>query len=78
MKFACQSERLESLKKAIVAFDHDDQELHDTEISVGADIALVKNLVLLEFKTSFRTESMKCDIKAEIGLILKCLEYVYR
>jgi len=75
------SERLESLGNALDAFDHDDQELHDTEIEVGADIALVKNLILLEFRTSFRREPMKCDIEVvtrEIGLILKCLEHIYR
>jgi len=74
-------ERLEALENAMLTFDHNDRDLHDTEIDAGADIALVKNLVFLEFKASFRREPMKCDIEAitrEIESVLKCLECVYR
>jgi len=74
-------ERLEALQKAIVTFDHNDRDLHDTEIDAGVDIALVKNLVFLEFKAGFRREPSKCDMEAftrEIGSILMCLECVYR
>lgn len=80
-KLVSQGERLEALKKAILTFDHNDRDLHDTEIDAGADIALVKNLMFLEFKASFRREPMKCDMEAftrEIGSILLCLECVYR
>jgi hypothetical protein len=76
-----QGERLEALQKAIVTFDHNDRDLHDTEIDAGADIALVKNLMFLEFKAGFRREPSKYDMEAftrEIGSILMCLECVYR
>ena len=76
-----QSERLDALENAIATFDHDDRHRHDTEIEAGADIALVKNLVLLEFKGGFRRDPTKGDMETiteEISTVLKCLECVYR
>jgi hypothetical protein len=76
-----QEDRLEALQNAIFTFDHDNRDLHDSEIAVGADIALTKALVFLEFKAGFRREPMKADMEAisrEIGLVLKALECVYR
>mmetsp|Transcript_9950 Transcript_9950/g.24825 ORF Transcript_9950/g.24825 Transcript_9950/m.24825 type:complete len:562 (+) Transcript_9950:90-1775(+) len=75
------SERLDALENAIATFDHDDRHRHDTEIEAGADIALVKNLVLLEFKGGFRRDPTKGDMETiteEISTVLKCLECVYR
>lgn len=76
-----QDERLEAIQNAIITFDHDNRDLHDDEIAAGADIALVKALVFLEFKAEFRREPIKADMEAissEIGLVLKALECVYR
>jgi len=74
-------ERLEALENAMTTFDHNDRDLHDTEIEAGADIALVKHLVFIEYKASFFREPMNYDMEAilrEIGSVLKCLEWVYR
>ena len=81
MKPMSQDERIEALENAMLTFDHNDRDLHGTEIEAGADIALVKNLVFLEFKAGFRREPIKCDMEAitrEIGSVLKALECVYR
>lgn len=62
-------------------FDHNDRDLHDSEIEAGADVALVKTLVFLEFKTSFRRKPAKVDMEAitlEISTVLNILECVYR
>ena len=51
------------------------------EIEAGADIALVKRLVFLEFKTGFRRKPIKANLEAitrEISLTLQALELVYR
>eukprot|EP00537_Pseudo-nitzschia_pungens_P010443 CAMPEP_0172383972 /NCGR_PEP_ID=MMETSP1061-20121228/1780_1 /TAXON_ID=37318 /ORGANISM="Pseudo-nitzschia pungens, Strain cf. pungens" /LENGTH=558 /DNA_ID=CAMNT_0013112435 /DNA_START=189 /DNA_END=1865 /DNA_ORIENTATION=+ len=75
------NERIEALENAIATFDHNNRDLHDAEIEVGADVALVKNLVFLQFKASFRREQTQCDVEdisQEIGSVLKCLECVYR
>jgi hypothetical protein len=74
-------ERLDALDAAIATFDHDNRDRHDYEIAVGADIALVKTLVFLEFKSQFRREPIKADMEEitnEIGLTLTALEAVYR
>jgi hypothetical protein len=74
-------ERLDAIQMAISAFDHTDQHLHDAEIEAGADIALVKMLVFLEFKTGFRRKPIKANLEAitrEISLTLQALEMVYR
>jgi hypothetical protein len=76
-----QEERLEAIQNAIITFDHDEPDLHDDEIAAGADVALTKALVFLEFKAGFRREPIKADMEAisrEIGLVLKALECVYR
>ena len=81
MNAISQSERIEALSNATTTFDHNNQDLHDTEIELGVDIALVKILVFLEFKASFRREPMKCDVNAlthEVAMTVKCLECVYR
>lgn len=74
-------ERLGSIYNAISAFDHDDKELHNREIQAGADIALVKMLAFLEFKTGFRRPPIKVNLDAitkEISLTCQALEMVYR
>ena len=74
-------ERIDALEAAIATFDHTNTDKHDYEISVGADIALVKTLVFLEFKSQFRREPIKADMEElthEIGLTLTALEAVYR
>jgi hypothetical protein len=76
-----QKERLDALFKALDAFDHVDQALHDEEIEAGADIALVKCLVFLEFKTGFRRQPIEADLEAitrEISMACQALEMVYR
>lgn len=76
-----QEERLDAIQDAIWTFDHDNRDQHDSEIAAGADIALVKALVFLEFKAGFRREPIQADMEAissEIGLVLKALECVYR
>jgi len=81
MKSVSQDDRIGALENAMATFDHHDRDLHDTEIEAGADIALVKSLVFLEFKAGFRREPIKCDMEAitrEIGSVLKALECVYR
>ena len=74
-------ERLEALENAIDTFDHNDKGLHDSEIAAGADIALVKALIFLEFKAGFRREPIQANhqlITKEIGMVLTALECVYR
>ncbi|KAL3905422.1 MAG: hypothetical protein SGILL_009684 [Bacillariaceae sp.] len=74
-------ERLEALENAIGTFDHDNTQRHDHEIAAGADIALVKALIFLEFKTGFRREPIQADmdvITKEIGMVLTALECIYR
>jgi hypothetical protein len=76
-----QQERLDALYKALDAFDHVDQALHDAEIEAGADIALVKCLVFLEFKTGFRRQPIEADLEEitrEISMACQALEMVYR
>lgn len=75
------SERLGALQNATGTFSHNDQNFHDNEIEAGADVALVKSLIFLEFKASFHCASMDRDVEAltkEKAMILKCLECVYR
>ena len=65
----------------MLTFDHHDRDLHDTEIDAGADVALVKNLVFLQFKAGFRKEMVTFHTEAitrEMGSVLKSLECVYR
>ena len=55
--------------------------LHDAEIDAGADVALVKLLAFLEFKTGFRRQPIQADLEAitrEISLTCQALEMVYR
>jgi hypothetical protein len=80
-KAMTEEERNEALWNAIQTFDHDNRDRHDHEITVGADIALVKCLVFLEFKSFFRREPIQADMHAitrEIGMVLTALEFVYR
>jgi hypothetical protein len=75
------SERWEALENAIGTFQHDDRTRHDHEIAVGADVALVKALVFLEYACGFRREPIQADMEAitkEIGMVLTALECVYR
>lgn len=74
-------ERLDALYKAISAFDHEDTIAHNLEIEAGADIALVKMLAFLEFKTGFRRPPIQANLEAitkEISLACQALEMVYR
>eukprot|EP00339_Tiarina_fusa_P026268 CAMPEP_0117045014 /NCGR_PEP_ID=MMETSP0472-20121206/31164_1 /TAXON_ID=693140 ORGANISM="Tiarina fusus, Strain LIS" /NCGR_SAMPLE_ID=MMETSP0472 /ASSEMBLY_ACC=CAM_ASM_000603 /LENGTH=571 /DNA_ID=CAMNT_0004756899 /DNA_START=149 /DNA_END=1864 /DNA_ORIENTATION=- len=80
-KCMSEEERFDAIQMAISAFDHTDQFTHDAEIEAGADIALVKMLVFLEFKTGFRRKPIKANLEAitrEISLTLQALEMVYR
>lgn len=75
------NERIDVLENAKATFDHNNQDLHDSEIEAGADIALVKNLVFLEFRADFHRAPVQHDKEAitqEIGSLLTCLECVYR
>jgi hypothetical protein len=74
-------ERFSATQKALDCFDHENQDLHDTEINEKADIALVKMMVFLEFKTGFRREPMVADISSittEISTAYQALEMIYR
>jgi hypothetical protein len=74
------NDRLDAIYKAISTFDHEDIEQHDLEIRAGADIALVKMLAFLEFKTGFRRPPIKANMAAitkEISLTCQALEFVY-
>lgn len=74
-------ERLDSIYKALSAFDHDDTEIHNVEIQSRVDIALVKMLTFLEFKTGFRRPPIATNLDAitkEISLACQALEMVYR
>ena len=76
-----QSERLGSLQNATGTFSHNDENFHNNEIEAGADVALVKSLIFLEFKASFHCASIDRGVEAltqEKTMILKCLECVYR
>ena len=73
-------ERLDAIFKCISTFEHDDVEQHNLEMKAGADIALVKMLAFLEFKTGFRRLPIKANIEAitqEISLTCQALEMVY-
>eukprot|EP00529_Nitzschia_sp_RCC80_P015833 CAMPEP_0113493948 /NCGR_PEP_ID=MMETSP0014_2-20120614/28855_1 /TAXON_ID=2857 /ORGANISM="Nitzschia sp." /LENGTH=698 /DNA_ID=CAMNT_0000387827 /DNA_START=463 /DNA_END=2559 /DNA_ORIENTATION=- /assembly_acc=CAM_ASM_000159 len=74
-------ERQESIENAIDTFDHSSKVIHDAEIDAGADIALVKMLTFLEFKSGFRRHPIQADMEvltSEIANALKALECVYR
>jgi hypothetical protein len=74
-------ERHEALENAIATFDHDDRAKHGHEIAIGADVALVKALVFLEYASGFRREPIRADmdtITKEISMVLTALECVYR
>jgi len=74
-------ERLGSIYKAISTFDHEDKDAHNLEVAAGADIALVKMLAFLEFKTGFRRPPIKANLEAitkEISLTCQALEMMYR
>ena len=76
-----QEERFDAIEKATSSFDHSVQGIHDEEIEAGADVALTKHLVFLEFKTGFRRKPIQSDIVAvtrEISLACEALEMVYR
>lgn len=76
-----EQERFDALCKALDAFDHADEALHDAEIECGADVALVKCLVFLEFKTGFRRQPIIADLNAitrESSMACQALEMVYR
>jgi hypothetical protein len=76
-----EKERQESVENAIDTFEHNDRVVHDSEIDAGADIALVKMLAFLEFKSGFRRHPIEADMEVithEIGQTLKALECVYR
>lgn len=76
-----QNERLGALENALNTFNHNDQGFHDTEIEAGADVSLVKSLIVLQFKASFRRDPIDRDVEKftdEITKVLKCLECVYR
>jgi len=76
-----EQERFDALYKAVNAFDHDNRDVHDDEIKSGVDIALVKFLAFLEFKTGFRRQPYQADIEAitrEICMACQALEMVYR
>ncbi len=74
-------QRLDAIFKALSTFDHNDMENHNLEIQAGADIALVKMLTFLEFKTGFRRPPIAVNLDAitkEISLTCQALEMVYR
>ena len=74
-------ERQESIENAIDTFDHSCKTTHDAEIHAGADIALVKMLTFLEFKSGFRRHPIEADmhvLTSEIANTLKAIECVYR
>eukprot|EP00980_Cylindrotheca_fusiformis_P023529 scaffold10571_cov154-Cylindrotheca_fusiformis.AAC.7 len=74
-------ERLAAIDIALSSFDHQNQKLHDTEIEENSDIALVRMLVFLEFKTNFRRPPIRADMAAittEICMTCEALEMVYR
>ena len=76
-----EEDRVEALNQALLSFDHHQHSIHDKEIEENADIALVKMLAFLEFKTGFRRHPIKADLGAitnEIGLTCQALEMVYR
>lgn len=75
-------DRLEAIYEACIKFDHDIQSVHDTEISMGADIALFKHLPLLILKrqgidsTAAKLEYV--SIMEEISNTFTALEMVLR
>jgi hypothetical protein len=74
-------DRQEAIENANDTFDHSDKDVHDGEIDAGADIALVKMLMFLEFKSGFRRHPIQANmqvITSEIAQTLKALECVYR
>lgn len=82
-------ERREALDNAIASFDHNIRDLHDREIEVGADVALIKTIVFIVFKAGFckqheqRQQQQDKDeetnaIATEIIMALEAIECVYR
>lgn len=76
-----QEDRADAIHKATSSFDHSVQNIHNEEIEAGADIALTKHLIFLEFKTGFRRKPIQADLGAitrEISLACEALEMVFR
>lgn len=78
-------DRLEAIYDACIKFDHDIQTLHDTEISMGADIALFKHLPFLVLKKqrmlankSSTSHEEYISIVEEISNTFTALEMVLR
>ncbi len=73
---------MEAIYDACIKFDHDIQAIHDTEISMGADIALFKHLPMLMLKKQrIDKASAKVEyvsIMEEISNTFTALEMVLR
>jgi hypothetical protein len=69
-----QRDRLNSLQKALHVFTHDNEELHNFELDVGADKVLC-------LKLGYAVASYpknETSISEEIGLICQCLKHIYK
>ena len=69
-----QPDRLDSLQKALQVFAHDNEELHNFELEVGADKVLCLKLGYA-VASSRKNET---SISTEVGLICQCLKYIYK
>lgn len=75
-----QADRVAAISAACALFDHGVEVVHDEEISVGADVALFKNLTFLLLKDNTNTKQFKVGSKyaEEISQTCEALEMVYR
>jgi hypothetical protein len=69
-----QRDRLDSLHKALQIFSHDNEELHNFELDVGADQVLC---LKLGYAVASSPKAETC-ISKEIGLICQCLKHIYK
>lgn len=73
-------EQNQALDRACHWLDHEHADLHKAEIECGVDIALVKMLAFLEFRTGFRRPPIQADLRLithQISKTCQALELLY-
>lgn len=67
-----------AISPALTCFDHDEQDVHDQEISSGMDAVLTKHLGYLLCLRDYQQPHAWQDLTREIALTCKTLEMVFR
>ena len=71
-------DRQGAISQAMTCFDHDEQGVHDQEISAGMDAVLTKHLGYLICLRDYQPPQARRDLTTEIALTSMTLEMVFR